>query len=477
MKGMRFLAVVMALAGGGFLQAQQMPLYSQYMTNEMVINPAVAGLEDYGRLQLSFRNQWAGFNGSPATQVLSYNWRQRENVGMGALLFNDNTGGAIKNTGLAFSYAYHVPSEKGKLSLALSAKLNQYSLNGADLSPNNPDPIIVGSLETNLVPDATFGAYYRTGRFFAGLALANLLEMPIDVGVGPDSFNDLRRHYFLHAGYALEVGEEFELRPSILAKSITATGVQYDVNLRAVLKDKMWFGASYRMEDALVLMYGVNYKNCTVGYSYDLTLSDIGDYSNGSHELFLGYEVGVAEIIPEEKDSDGDGIPDDKDPCPDEKGPVATNGCPDGDGDGVEDQIDACPKTPGPSGNQGCPELTVEQKAVLDTAFSNLEFEFGKAIIKFESYTHLDRLGVMLVNNTTMNLTIKGHTDNVGSEEQNMKLSQARAEAVKTYLTDRGIDSGRIKVLYYGEEQPVASNDTEEGREKNRRVELVVGFN
>jgi len=85
--------------------------------------------------------------------------------------------------------------------------------------------------------------------------------------------------------------------------------------------------------------------------------------------------------------------------------------------------------------------------------------------------------GVMLVNNSTMNLTIKGHTDNVGSEEQNLKLSQSRAEAVKTYLTDRGINSGRIKVLYYGEEQPVASNETEEGREKNRRVELVVGFN
>ena len=83
----------------------------------------------------------------------------------------------------------------------------------------------------------------------------------------------------------------------------------------------------------------------------------------------------------------------------------------------------------------------------------------------------------MLVNNPNMNLTIEGHTDNIGGDQKNMELSEARATAVKTYLTSRGIPETNITVLFYGENQPIAPNDTEKGREKNRRVDLTIGFN
>ena len=207
------------------------------------------------------------------------------------------------------------------------------------------------------------------------------------------------------------------------------------------------------------------------------TFENIGNYSNGSHEIFLGYKLDVADVIPQKKDSDGDGVPDEEDPCPDEKGTKENRGCPDNDGDSVIDKIDACPNSPGPEDNQGCPVLTYEQQAVVDTAFTNLEFEFGKAIITFDSYTHLDRLGVMLVNSPNMKLTIAGHTDNVGGDVNNMNLSEKRAKAVKSYLTARGITEASIIVLFYGENKPIAPNDTEEAREKNRRVELTIGFN
>lgn len=477
MNKMRILLTLACLLGAIATQAQQLPLYSQYMNNELIINPAVSGTLDHSPLQLSFRNQWTGFNGSPTTYVLSYHKKQKDNVGLGAVLFNDNTGGAINRTGLALSYAYHIPLSNGKLSLSLAANINQYTFDSSELSPNDPDPLIDGSSESSFVPDATFGAYYYTDKFFAGFSVPNLIETPININTAVDNTNSLIRHYFLHTGYKLEVNDNLDLQPSLMLKSIITTGVQYDLNLRALLKDKMWFGASYRDQDAVVLMYGVNYKNYFVGYSYDATLSDIRNYSSGSHEVFLGYKLDVAEVIPQKKDSDGDGVPDEEDPCPDEKGTKESRGCPDTDGDSVIDKIDACPNSPGPADNQGCPVLTYEQQAVVDTAFTNLEFEFGKAIITFASYTHLDRLGVMLVNNPNMNLTIEGHTDNIGGDQKNMELSEARATAVKTYLTSRGIPEASITVLFYGENRPIAPNDTEEGREKNRRVELTIGFN
>jgi type IX secretion system PorP/SprF family membrane protein len=457
--------------------AQQLPLYSQYMNNELIINPAVSGTQSYSPLQISFRNQWAGFNGSPNTQAISFHRRQKKNVGLGAVLFNDNTGGAINRTGLVLSYAYHIPVANGKLSLALAANINQYTFNSEGLTPNDPDPIIDGSSESSFVPDATFGAYYFTDKFFAGFSVPNLIETPININTSVSSTNSLIRHYFLHTGYKLEINDNVDLQPSLMLKSILSTGVQYDLNLRATFKDKMWLGASYRDQDAVVMMFGVNYNNYIVGYSYDVTMSDIGNYSNGSHEVFLGYKLDVVKTEPQKKDSDGDGVPDEEDPCPDEIGTKENRGCPDKDGDSVIDKIDACPDTAGPADNQGCPLLTYEQKAVVDTAFTNLEFEFGKAIITFDSYTHLDRLGVMLVNTPSMILTIEGHTDNIGGDEKNMELSEARATAIKSYLTTRGIPEQSIIVLFYGENRPVAPNDTEEGREKNRRVELTIGFN
>ena len=477
MNKIRLLLTLACLLGAMSTQAQQLPMYSQYMNNELIINPAVSGTMDHSPLQMSFRNQWAGFNGSPTTYVLSYHRKQKENVGLGAVLFNDNTGGAINRTGLALSYAYHIPVSTGKLSLSLAANISQFTFNSADLSPNDPDPIIDGSSESSFVPDATFGAYYYTDKFFAGFSVPNLIETPININTAVNNTNSLIRHYFLHTGYKLEINDNLDLQPSLMLKSIISTGVQYDVNLRASFKDNMWLGASYRDQDAVVLMYGVNYKNYFVGYSYDITLSDIGNYSNGSHEIFLGYKLDVADVIPQKKDSDGDGVPDEEDPCPDEKGTKENRGCPDKDGDSVIDKIDACPNSPGPAENQGCPALTYEQQSVVDTAFTNLGFEFGKAIITFDSYTHLDRLGVMLVNSPNMKLTIAGHTDNVGGDVNNMNLSEKRAKAVKSYLTARGITEASIIVLFYGENKPIAPNDTEEGREKNRRVELTIGFN
>ena len=176
------------------------------------------------------------------------------------------------------------------------------------------------------------------------------------------------------------------------------------------------------------------------------------------------------------KDTDGDGVLDADDRCPLDIGFAGNNGCPDTDGDGVVDLDDHCPLTPGDSANFGCPVINVEEAAVLKTAFDNLEFETGKAVIRSSSFASLDELAELLINKPSWKLRISGHTDNVGNDQSNMTLSKNRAQAVEKYLKGKGVAASQILAEWYGETRPIADNKTAEGRQQNRRVEMEVVF-
>ncbi len=178
-------------------------------------------------------------------------------------------------------------------------------------------------------------------------------------------------------------------------------------------------------------------------------------------------------------DRDKDGVPDNIDQCPDQAGPVENHGCPwgDKDGDGVPDNIDQCPETPGPASNHGCPVIEKKVQHALDSAVTGLQFESGKDVIKSSSYPGLDKLIDVLQKNPNSKLLLAGHTDNVGDHAKNMELSRLRAEAVKKYFTDKGIDASRIIVTFFGDTKPIAPNTTETGRAMNRRVAMKLKFN
>lgn len=178
-------------------------------------------------------------------------------------------------------------------------------------------------------------------------------------------------------------------------------------------------------------------------------------------------------------DSDGDGLLDDVDNCPKEFGLLANGGCPvkDSDGDGIFDDRDECPFIKGVAENKGCPKIEKEEQEIINTAFNNLEFEYAKAAILASSYKSLDALASLLIaHKQEWKLQISGHTDSVGKEEDNQTLSKERAEAVKKYLINKGVASEKIETMYLGSTKPLASNETEEGRQKNRRVELKITF-
>ena len=253
-------------------------------------------------------------------------------------------------------------------------------------------------------------------------------------------------------------------------------------------------------------------QDAEVVYNQDW-INRFGGYEGGPNRSFGGnyYLAGYSDHLPsvvylkrvKQSDRDGDGVIDKNDACPDVKGLPNMKGCPDSDGDGIEDPLDKCPQEAGPADNQGCPysdqdndgvfdkddecpqteglksnkgcpELKEEVKAAVQAVFDNLIFDTGKSTIKSSSDDELVDLAEILIANPELVLKISGHTDNVGEKEDNLQLSKDRSFAVKERLISLGVSSDRMNALFFGETKAVATNDTDEGRQINRRVEFDV---
>ncbi len=195
-----------------------------------------------------------------------------------------------------------------------------------------------------------------------------------------------------------------------------------------------------------------------------------------------------------ENDKDGDGTPDESDECPEVAGPEERNGCPqDTDGDGVLDIYDNCPEDAGDAQNNGCPDVQAipvpipEENVELDTATISedeaevlqkakygVEFETASSKLKPESKKILDDIAAIMQKHPEAKLSIVGYTDSKGDDNYNLELSRNRAKACAEYLASDGVSAERISWNGMGESNPVAANDTQEGRAKNRRVEFVL---
>jgi outer membrane protein OmpA-like peptidoglycan-associated protein len=181
-------------------------------------------------------------------------------------------------------------------------------------------------------------------------------------------------------------------------------------------------------------------------------------------------------------DTDHDGIPDSVDKCPtepeDKDGFEDADGCPDPDNDkdGVLDAADKCPNDPGPPDNDGCPKkyehivVTQEKIELKQKVF----FDTNKATIQARSFGLLNEIAAVLKSRQTMTVRIEGHTDSRGKHDHNMQLSQSRAESVRQHLVGLGIDMSRMEAKGFGPDQPIETNKTAAGREKNRRVEFFI---
>jgi len=172
-------------------------------------------------------------------------------------------------------------------------------------------------------------------------------------------------------------------------------------------------------------------------------------------------------------DRDGDGIPDHLDECPDVPGLARFKGCPDRDGDGIPDHLDECPDEFGTITNKGCPEI-IQEVEKIDFHAKHILFEISSSKIKQESFSDLDEIIAIMKKFPDSRFTIHGHTDNTGSDALNMNLSKNRAKSVKDYFISKGINASRLESDGFGKNKPIDVNDTPEGRANNRRVEIKV---
>jgi type IX secretion system PorP/SprF family membrane protein len=274
--------------------SQQLPLYSQFMFNNFLLNPGITGSVDYLPVRITARQQWVGIKGAPSTQAISAHYLlQNQKFGIGGFIFNDKFG-PISQTGLQASCAYHLPivSIDSKLGLGLAFKLFQFKFDESGLTTIEPNDVsVTGTKITKLIPDADFGAYLYNEKYFAGLSISQLVQFKVDLGENNLDNNKIIRHYYINGGYKISVNEEFEVEPSLLIKGTMRTPWQVDINAKGIYKNMYWGGLSYRTSKDIVFMVGLKYQKFYFGYAFDYTFTSIKNYSNGSHEILVGYNV------------------------------------------------------------------------------------------------------------------------------------------------------------------------------------------
>ena len=276
-------------------KAQQLPVYSQYLTNDFILNPAIAGTKPYFPIQINSRSQWSGLGKiAPKTNTLSYHMPVAyDAVGIGAIIMQDETG-PYSQIGVTLSFAYHIQLDEDDvtyLSLGLSGLMTQHTLNQGDLTFHNPDPEFQGSY-SKMVPDASFGAYLYSKDFSLSASAHQLFESTFKESV-QDIFGDNSqvRHYFAHASYLIDIHSDLAIEPSLLVKSTEVSPTQLDINARVIIDNNYWAGLSLRSSESLVVLAGLNMGSLFLSYSYDYGISSLSSVASGSHEISLGFNI------------------------------------------------------------------------------------------------------------------------------------------------------------------------------------------
>lgn len=272
--------------------AQQLPQYTQYMLNEMAINPAVAGKDDYADVRSNSRYQWIGITDAPRTYMFTAHGPiKAKNMGLGMNLYTDIVG-PTRRTGLNFSYAYHLKLKKDVfLSMGLSAGILQWGIDGSKLILHDTgDQNLLGTYQTTYVPDFGAGIYFhKKDKFYFGIAIPQLYQAPIALYAGAGKNSRIVNHFNFNGAYKFNLGDDFKIEPSFLVKYEIPAPPKIDAGLRVIYKEQIWLGGAYRHNDAFTALIGYFYKNyLLIGYSYDITTTNIKKYSTGTHEIMLG---------------------------------------------------------------------------------------------------------------------------------------------------------------------------------------------
>jgi type IX secretion system PorP/SprF family membrane protein len=297
---MKKLLVSTAFLFAGFVAtAQQDAQFTQNMFNKLSVNPGSAGHNGGICATLLTRSQWMGFDGRPQTHLFSGDARFSKH-GVGLTIFQDKLG--IESSLIAKgAYSYHLNLGPGELGIGLEVGMVNKSFGDEFVAIDNPidDPSIPNAQTSAITFDAGLGIYYQIkDKMYVGISTLHLPQSELtdvadDGGEGALSYAS-SRHYYIMAGYDWDVSggaQKWVIKPSILAKT-DAASTQLDVSALAVYNKLVWGGVSYRVQDAVAVLAGVNIPQVPglkLGVSYDVTTSAVGDHSSGSLEFMIKY--------------------------------------------------------------------------------------------------------------------------------------------------------------------------------------------
>ena len=289
----RILILILGVVSVITVSAQQDPQFSQNMFNKLANNPGYAGSRGDISTSVLHRSQWMGFGEDGGAAASTQNFSIDAELpflygGVGLNIVKDNIA-EFSNLGLQASYAYRTELGVGQIGMGMSVGMYQSGINGGALKPaQSGDPAIpTGDVKGSSL-DIGAGIYYNTQDVYVGLSSAHMTEPTVEWSDGQD-FN-LTRHYFLIAGYYHELNPVLSLNPSIYLKSDGATS-QLDINTNIIYNNKMWGGVSYRLDEGLVLLAGMNVnEDLRFGISYDVTMMNA---MSNSLEVMLGYSFKI----------------------------------------------------------------------------------------------------------------------------------------------------------------------------------------
>ncbi len=289
-----FLALIIVLLSINSY-AQQDPQYTQYMYNMNVLNPAYAGSKGTLSIGVLGRTQWVGIDGAPKTFTLAAHAPFGEKVGLGFSAIVDEIG-PVKEQNLFADFSYTIrTSDVGKLAFGIKAGFTFHNLNEASLIAIDPnDPSII-DFDDRTFPNFGAGAFYYTNQFYVGLSLPNILETKhFDRNNGITKASE-KAHFFLTSGYVFDVSESLKFKPSVMAKAAGGAPLSVDISANFLLKERLELGASYRLDDSISGLISFLVTNdFRLGYAYDYTTSNLGDFNSGSHEVFLLWDIDLS---------------------------------------------------------------------------------------------------------------------------------------------------------------------------------------
>ena len=312
----RLFNSILFLILGSVSVAQQLPIYSQYLYNKFLINPAVAGSDGYSSFNLTAREQWVGFAGAPSTFSISGQTRvlKRSNlikrarhnrgqiyrpetdgrVGLGGLIFSDKNG-LIQRTGFQAAYSYHLWLENNtQLSFGLAFTGYHFKINEKEINFEDPnEPWLNSDFRRGVfIPDATFGIYLLNSRYSFGFSADQLFQA--SAKIGSDAYKKLMisRHYYLFGSYNLSQGSRTEFQPSFLFKMSGQFKPQADIGMTYIYNQSFWAGLAFRTSRAIITNVGFKYENIFIGYAFDFTLQEIQQITYGTHEITLAVKFG-----------------------------------------------------------------------------------------------------------------------------------------------------------------------------------------